>query len=82
MPPLALTDEMLARLMDAAALLPVSSRDSFMHSVAGRVTGIPCLGHAEFERAITFVLNSYGVGGGSEAFARKRRKNHAQIFLR
>jgi hypothetical protein len=80
MPPLALTDEMLAHLMDAAALLPVSSRDAFMRSVAGRVAGIPCLGHAEFERAVAFVLGSYGVAGGPHAFTQKRRKNHAQIF--
>lgn len=68
-PPLSLSDEMLDRVMSAASMLPVSSRDAFLKSVAGRVVGIPCVGIAEIESAIQFVLNSYGVIGGNEAFS-------------
>jgi hypothetical protein len=45
-------------------MLPVSQRDSFVRSVAGRVAGLPNVGMAEIESAIQFVLNSYGVTGG------------------
>jgi hypothetical protein len=82
MPPLSLTDQQMDRLMDAAAMLPVSSRDAFLKSVAGRVAGIPCVGHAEFERAICFVLGSYGVAGGKDFTQKRRKSNAAQIFLR
>jgi hypothetical protein len=68
MPPLSLSDEQLDRVMAAAAMLPVSSRDAFLRSVAGRVAGVPNVGIAEVETAIAFVLNSYGVGGGVNAF--------------
>jgi hypothetical protein len=75
--PLALSDEMLDRVMAAAALLPVTSRDAFLKSVAGRVAGVPCLGIAEIESAIAFVLNNYGIAGGHQAFARpKPRANN------
>ena len=73
MPPLALTDKELARLMTAATLLPVTSRDVFLKSVAGRVAGSPCVGMGEIERAIAFVLNHYGVIGGSQAFDHPKR---------
>jgi hypothetical protein len=55
--------------MAAAQLLPVTSRDSFLKSVAGR-----CVGMAEIETAISFVLNNYGVIGGPRAFVNKNRK--------
>jgi hypothetical protein len=63
-----LSDEMLDRLMAAASMLPVSRRDAFLKSVAGRVCGVPCAGMAEIESAIAFVLNTYGVAGGNQAF--------------
>jgi hypothetical protein len=72
--PIAFTDEMLERVMAAAALLPVSSRDAFLKSVAGRVAGLPNIGTAEIETAIQFVLNSYGVIGGHQAFTRPRHR--------
>jgi hypothetical protein len=74
MPPLALTDEQMDRLLAAASMLPISSRDAFLKSVAGRVAGVPCLGMAEIESAIAFVLNNYGIAGGHRAFVNKNRK--------
>jgi hypothetical protein len=55
MPPLALSDEMLAKVMDAAALLPVSSRDAFLKSVAGHVAGVPHPGMDTVDHAIAVV---------------------------
>ncbi len=76
-----LDDEMLDRLTASAANLPVGVRDSYLRSVAGRVQNTPNFGMPELERAIAFVLGSYGVAGGSRAFTQpKRRKSHAQIF--
>lgn len=72
--PLALTDEQLDRVMAAATLLPASSRDAFLKSVAGRVAGIPNVGTAEIESAIQFVLNNYGIIGGVDAFTNQQRR--------
>jgi hypothetical protein len=72
MPPLALDDAMLDRLTAAAALLPVAQRDHFMRSVANRINSLhrpP--GMAELEVAISFVLNTRGIGGGFQAFTNK-----------
>jgi hypothetical protein len=56
MPPLAFSDEMLDRLTNAAALLPVAARDGFMRSVANRLSDLPYeVGMAELENAISFV---------------------------
>lgn len=62
--PLALTDRQLDRVIAAASMLPVTSRNAFLKSVAGRVAGLPNVGTPEIESAIHFVLNSYGVIGG------------------
>jgi hypothetical protein len=70
--PLALTDEQMDRVMAAAALLPATSRNAFLKSVAGRVAGTPCISMAEIERAIQFVLNTYGIAGGNHAFKPER----------
>jgi hypothetical protein len=75
--PLALSDEQMDRLLTAASLLPVTSRDAFLNSVAGRVAGLPCIGMAEIEQAIAVVLGTYGIAGGHQAFARpKPRANN------
>lgn len=72
---ISLTDEQLDRVMAAAALLPVTSRDAFLKSVAGRVAGVPHVSMSEIERAIAFVLNNYGIIAGNQAFDyHKRRK--------
>ena len=73
-----LDDEQMDRLMGAAAMLPVSQRDSFVRSVAGRVAGLPCVGMAETESAITFVLNSYGVCPGTSAITRNKYDHYAR----
>jgi hypothetical protein len=73
-----LDDEQLDRVMDAAAMLPASRRDMFLRSVAGRVAGLPGVGMAEIESAITFVLNSYGVAPGNSAIARTKYSHYAR----
>jgi hypothetical protein len=70
-----LSDEQLDRVMAAAAMLPASRRDSFIRSVAGRVAGLPCVGMAEIETAIRFVLNSYGVAPGNNAVPRNNSRS-------
>jgi hypothetical protein len=60
--------------------LPVSRRDAFLKSVAGRVAGVPCVGMAKIESAIAFVLNNYGVGGGNQAFQSKHHNQTKGIF--
>jgi hypothetical protein len=70
------------RLMGAAAMLPASRRDSFVRSVAGRVAGLPCVGMAEIESAITFVLNSYGVAPRNSAIARNKYSHYAKGVFR
>jgi hypothetical protein len=76
--PFSLSDEELDRVMGAAAMLPVSQRDMFLRSVAGRVAGQPCVGMAEIESAIRFVLNSYGVAPGNNAIARNEYSRYAK----
>jgi hypothetical protein len=73
-----LSDEQLDRVIAAAAMLPASRRDMFLRSVAGRVAGLPCVGMAEIESAISFVLNTYGIGGGPRAFTRPKQKGYAR----
>jgi hypothetical protein len=73
MPPLALSDEQLDRVMAAASMLPVTSRDAFLKSVAGRVAGVPYLGMDPVEHAIAVVLGIYGVAGGHRAFVQPKR---------
>jgi hypothetical protein len=50
--PLSLSDIQLERLLQAAELLPVHARDSFLRSVANRVADLPQIGAAEIETAI------------------------------
>jgi hypothetical protein len=54
--PLSLSDSQLERLLQAAELLPVNARDSFLRSVANRVADLPQVGTAEIEAAIAVVL--------------------------
>jgi hypothetical protein len=77
-----LDDVELDRLMDAAALLPTHHRDAFLRSVAGRVNGNPSADQATLETAITFVLNSYGIGGGPDAFARPHKPRPERVFFK
>jgi hypothetical protein len=77
-----LSDEEMDRLMGAAAMLPTSQRDSFVRSVAGRVAGLPCIGMAEIESAITFVPNSCGVCPDNNAIARNKYSQYAKGVFR
>jgi hypothetical protein len=70
--PLSLSDEQMDRVLSAAALLPVTSRDAFLKSVAGRVAGSPHLGMETVEHAIAVVLGSYGIAGGHRAFVKRK----------
>jgi hypothetical protein len=63
MPPLALADGMLDRVMAAAALLRADHRGNFLRSAAGPGSRHP--GRlAEIEEAITFTFGCYGVMRG------------------
>jgi hypothetical protein len=64
MPPLALTDCQLERVMRAAALLPPSRRDGFLRSVANRLSEVS----GGIDEAIAFVLASYDVSVDPWAF--------------
>jgi hypothetical protein len=75
-----LSDVEMDRLVDAAALLPVGSRDAFLRSVAGRVADIPRVGLAELECAIAFVLASYGVSTGNRVFNRTTKLERRAFY--
>jgi hypothetical protein len=80
---LAFDDIMLARVMDAASLLPVNARDGFMRSVANRISDLrhpP--GMAELEQAISFVLGCRGIGGGFQAFNHTRPQDQVVARIR
>lgn len=72
--PLALTDEQLDRVMAAASLLPITSRDAFLKSVAGKVSGVPHLGMDTVDHAIAVVLGAYGIAGGHKAFTNRKKE--------
>jgi hypothetical protein len=82
MMPLGFSDEQVDRLMDAAAMLPASRRDVFLRSVAGRLAGLPDVGDAEFEQAINFVLNNYGVALGCNAITPNKYSQLAKGVFR
>jgi hypothetical protein len=59
-------DRQLALVMQAAAMLPVGQRDSFLRSIAGRLGDLPYApSNADIEKAVVFVLGNYGVAIGA-----------------
>jgi hypothetical protein len=69
MQPLALSDSQLRLVMESAALIPVSQRDSFLRSIAGRLCDLPYQpSKADVEEAIRFVLATRGVAAGKDHF--------------
>jgi hypothetical protein len=62
--PLALEDDQLDRIIDAAALLPRGMRSDFLRAVANTVAGKPNVTACDVEAAITTVLSAYGVATG------------------
>ena len=67
---LALSDQQLALVMQAAALLPPPRRDDFMRSVASRLSDIARPSDHELGDAVQFILSTRGV---SAPFLGQRR---------
>ena len=59
---LSLSDQQLRQVQEAAAQLPVNDRDSFLRSIANRLSDNP--GDHEVSSAINFVLVLRGVAVG------------------
>ncbi len=63
---LALTDAQLQQVQRAAAMLPVSSRDNFLRSIANRLSDLPHHpADTDVMQAITLVLSCNGIATGS-----------------
>jgi hypothetical protein len=68
---LSLSDKQLRLVMDSASLIPVSQRDGFLRSIAGRLCDLPYQPSlADVEEAIRFVLACRGVAIGKDHFRR------------
>jgi hypothetical protein len=72
-------DRQLALVMQAAAILPVGQRDSFLRSIAGRLGDLPYVpSDADIEKAIVFVLGNYGVAIGANVFRCNAELHHKE----
>jgi hypothetical protein len=69
---LSLSDLGLRLIMDSASLIPVSQRDSFLRSIAGRLCDLDAPTRADVESAIRFVLATRGIAAGKDHFHRSR----------
>jgi hypothetical protein len=58
---LALTDQQLTLVTEAAGLFSPPRRDLFLRSVAARLADIQNPSDAQVETAVHFVLNTYGI---------------------
>jgi hypothetical protein len=58
---LALSDQQLKTVETAAALLPVNARDTFLRSIANRLSDIATPSDHDVATAVSFVLNTRGV---------------------
>ena len=65
--PLAFDDAQLANLLAAAQLVPTGSRDLFLRSVGSRLADIDQPNNHQLSEAITFILQSRGIHGFSDA---------------
>jgi hypothetical protein len=61
---MALTDHQLKTVQQAASMLPLHARDSFLRSVANRLSPHAAPTDADIARAVSFVLNCRGVAVG------------------
>jgi hypothetical protein len=61
---LSLSNHQLQQMQQAAAMLPVNGRDSFLRSVAGRLLAIDTPTDSDVARALSFVLGLRGVAVG------------------
>ena len=71
---LALSDHQLQQVQQAAAMLPVSDRDMFLRSVAGRLSDIATPTDSDVAQAVSFVLSCRGIAVGH---SHGKEKTHA-----
>jgi hypothetical protein len=80
---LSFSDGQLRLVIKAAEMIPVSQRDSFLRSIAGRLADLhqPTLG--DVQAAIVFVLNTRGIAVGADLFHaeanKQRRCSHGRV---
>jgi hypothetical protein len=76
---MSLSDYQMARVIEAAALLPVTSRDKFLGSLAGRLADLHRPSDADVMAAITLILgDSYGIAFGTAHFISLRSNRSDQ----
>jgi hypothetical protein len=73
---LTLTDHQLQQVQTAAAMLPVHARDSFLRSVAGRLSAIAFPTDYDVSNAVNFVLGCRGIAVGHAHH--KEKAHHAR----
>jgi hypothetical protein len=66
---LSLSNHQLRQVQQAAAMLPLNARDSFLRSVAGRLSEIATPSDAQVDHAVRFVLSCRGVACGRSGCA-------------
>jgi hypothetical protein len=71
---MALTDRQFQTVQQAAAMLPLAARDSFLRSVAGRLSAIAFPTDYDVAHAVNFVLGCRGIAVGR---AHHKEKPHA-----
>ena len=77
--PLALTDQQLSIVTDAAALLPPAARDAFLRSVAAVLGSDDHPSDGAVMRALSLVLSERGVAVGKQFFRDgHRRARHGE----
>jgi hypothetical protein len=72
---MALTDRQFETVRQAATMLPVHARDSFLRSVAGRLSAIAFPTDYDVSNAVNFVLNCRGIAVGQ---SRHKEQHHAR----
>ena len=76
---MSLSDHQMARVIEAAALLPVNARDRFLRSLAARLADLHRPSDADVMAAITLILgDSYGIAFGSAHFKSLRPRRGDQ----
>jgi hypothetical protein len=84
MKPLAFTDKQLGMILRAAALLPTHGRDTFLRSVASRLSDNAHPNDNEVDAAVNFILSFRGVACGRVALCDgvSKEKNYARTQRR
>jgi hypothetical protein len=70
---LTLSDHQLQQVQQAAAMLPVNDRDTFLRSMAGRLSAIRFPTDYDVSNAVNFVLGCRGIAVGHA----RKEKPHA-----